>query len=401
MKSKGMAAIHIFSDGCSSQYKSRYTFDHLTELQGKHENISITRHYFGANHGKSPCDSCGGVVKNCAARAVASASHIIQNANQMFQFCSEKLSVSDSKIGEQCAHPSFIRSFELVITDQLLRTQQRPILKAVTGTKNIHSVKPVNKDLMKVKNLSCICDVCLLGEQGQCSTEDLSTRWKEVSLTTNTKKKPVGLSKQKRVMLPSSTCYTTSDRPFTPEIGSELTTISSSRPSADIICSESTPVTVTIDQSSRRAFFATVQETMSKCKTFAELKNVVQLMSPYFHSYPLPDLTYKCVLDVGIVDAVALDLLPPTFSKKVYPVLTIADGNCVPRALSLLAFGDQDHHIEIRCRIVVELVSNSFDYLCLDNTELNFLCQISDVSHCCPEETFQQEALSIWPTPSL
>ena len=40
------------------------------------------------------------------------------------------------------------------------------------------------------------------------------------------------------------------------------------------------------------------------------------------------------------------------------PVQTGTDGNCLPRAVSLLVFGDETHHLEVRCRIVSELVQN-------------------------------------------
>ena len=109
MKKKGVVLLHIFSDGCSAQYKSKTTFMDLTDLQTKHGNMTLTRHFLGSNHGKSLCDSCGGVVKNCATRAVASGDYIIQNARQMFDFCNEKLQVSN----DDCLHACSLRSFVL------------------------------------------------------------------------------------------------------------------------------------------------------------------------------------------------------------------------------------------------------------------------------------------------
>ncbi|RUS75871.1 hypothetical protein EGW08_016360, partial [Elysia chlorotica] len=98
------------------------------------------------------------------------------------------------------------------------------------------------------------------------------------------------------------------------------------------------------------------------------------------------------------VDTLALELvrdLTPSSGLLLYPIKTVGDGNCVPRALSLLCFGDQDHHTEIRCRIVMELVSNSLDYLCLDDPELEFLVQHSECMALNAEETFQNEVLKV------
>ena len=45
------------------------------------------------------------------------------------------------------------------------------------------------------------------------------------------------------------------------------------------------------------------------------------------------------------------------------PVLTLGDGNCCPRSLSIAGFGDDSKHIEIRVKIVIESVINKENYL--------------------------------------
>ena len=61
--------------------------------------------------------------------------------------------------------------------------------------------------------------------------------------------------------------------------------------------------------------------------------------------------------NVGIIDKVASQIRPDRHGH-LYPTLVVAlaDGNC---ALSLLWFGDEQHHNEIRCRIVIDLASHS------------------------------------------
>lgn len=97
LKSIGMNTLHFFSDGAGSQYKSRFTFHDLSELQGQYSELTLTRHFFGSSHGKSQCDSCGGTVKNAASRAVVSGSHVIQSARDMFEFCVQKMTISNSE----------------------------------------------------------------------------------------------------------------------------------------------------------------------------------------------------------------------------------------------------------------------------------------------------------------
>lgn len=131
------------------------------------------------------------------------------------------------------------------------------------------------------------------------------------------------------------------------------------------------------------------------CSTFDELHDLIKSVHPLLQDYILPDIINRTVVEVGCVDSVAMNYVPRALKNKLFPVVTTADGNCVPRALSILCFGNQQHHFEIRCRIVIELVSNSLDYLCLDRDELNFLYEQSPVCSSSIKETFQLEILNI------
>ena len=77
-----------------------------------------------------------------------------------------------------------------------------------------------------------------------------------------------------------------------------------------------------------------------------------------------------------------------------------ADGNCFPRALSLLLFGREDNHIELRCRIVMELALHEDLYLNaniwgMEDEMLVTLASLSD--HYCEtnKATLRQEILTI------
>lgn len=51
---------------------------------------TVERHYFGSCHEKNPCDGEGGVIKNCAAKAVRSELDVIVSDAQSV-FCVNRL----------------------------------------------------------------------------------------------------------------------------------------------------------------------------------------------------------------------------------------------------------------------------------------------------------------------
>ena len=67
--------IHIWSDGCSTQFRSRYVF-HLTTLFPTRYNV--VRYYNERHHGKGPMDGIGGCIKNAVYRAVMSTRVVVQ-----------------------------------------------------------------------------------------------------------------------------------------------------------------------------------------------------------------------------------------------------------------------------------------------------------------------------------
>ena len=66
------------------------------------------------------------------------------------------------------------------------------------------------------------------------------------------------------------------------------------------------------------------------------------------------------------VDKRALELMPSDLDQdpsKMMPVQVVGDGNCLARCGSLLAFGFEDEHTEIRVRIVMQQVLNKSSML--------------------------------------
>lgn len=96
---------------------------------------------------------------------------------------------------------------------------------------------------------------------------------------------------------------------------------------------------------------------MSTAKTYRALQDLVQSVS--YSDLEIPD--YYMEIEDFAIDANSLPLVPP--DTAAVPMDIIADGNCLPRCGSVFAFHTQDHHQEIRVRIIAELVLHEDFYL--------------------------------------
>ena len=76
-----------FSDGCSSQYKSRVPFLDISCYSEVLGDIKVERHFLGSGHGKGPADGCSGVVKSAITRGILAGS-ILSCAEDVFSFVS-------------------------------------------------------------------------------------------------------------------------------------------------------------------------------------------------------------------------------------------------------------------------------------------------------------------------
>ena len=73
---ENITALHIWSDGPSSQFKNWYIAATLSWLQNKC-SIEITWHFFASSHGKGPADKISGAIKQLAATEVIKRKAII------------------------------------------------------------------------------------------------------------------------------------------------------------------------------------------------------------------------------------------------------------------------------------------------------------------------------------
>lgn len=106
-----------------------------------------------------------------------------------------------------------------------------------------------------------------------------------------------------------------------------------------------------------------VHKSMVQAKTFSELSAICLKLE-------IPDLPMRFIGDKYLshyrCDRSAQHLIPsdsPVDSTVSFPVRTSGIGNCFPAALSRIVFGNEDHQLEMRVRLVYEGVSNIDVYL--------------------------------------
>ena len=145
---QNLTMINEWTDGCACQYKGKIAFADISN--DKHK---IQRKFFETSHGKNVCDGLGATVKNVCYQAVISGKKVISTADDLFEYCKEKLTVNTVESKR-----------EFIYLDTKYINRERPeVINAETlvGTRKLHSVKNSNKSLeLFSRNLSCFCVQC-------------------------------------------------------------------------------------------------------------------------------------------------------------------------------------------------------------------------------------------------
>ena len=103
--------MYRFSDGCSSQYKSKGP---ISDISYAVEDFGhkISHNYYGTRHGKGASDGEGAVIKSQASRAVLSGTAIIANPKDLYDFAKNQLT-KDPQPGHCCE--AFLRTMSTCI----------------------------------------------------------------------------------------------------------------------------------------------------------------------------------------------------------------------------------------------------------------------------------------------
>ncbi|XP_071127393.1 uncharacterized protein [Mytilus edulis] len=151
--------MHEFTDGCSSQYKSRHCLGSLSTAIPDFGYKTFHRNFFETSHAKGHQDAAGGFIKRQADISVLRGNTVIQNAKDLFTFCESSLKKPRSALFKR-------RVFRYV--DSIDRHNSK-IFKPIQQNRQIHHVFTSTCNEIIVSDLSCYtCDQCILGNYLNC-----------------------------------------------------------------------------------------------------------------------------------------------------------------------------------------------------------------------------------------
>ena len=116
----------------------------------------------------------------------------------------------------------------------------------------------------------------------------------------------------------------------------------------------------------RSTFFEHTLEDLEKSVSYQELERKCIDINQRMEKFQIDFEYMPSIMNTGLeVDEDAMDLYPAdTVQNEVlYPVNVVGDGNCLPYTGSIHGFGNDQHGIEMRVRIIVEAVMHKDQYL--------------------------------------
>ena len=122
--------------------------------------------------------------------------------------------------------------------------------------------------------------------------------------------------------------------------------------------------------------FDTLSMQLNEACTYAALEVVCGQHSHLASQHPLGIASLSGADPVFTTDVDAASVFPKD-TPRLTPLAIAGDGNCLPRCASVLVYEDEEHHTEMRARIILELVLAQEFYL--DESFLQDGCQGSNV----------------------
>ncbi|WAR11089.1 hypothetical protein MAR_036165 [Mya arenaria] len=344
-----------FSDGAASQFKSKTPFADVAASSTDY-GFPCEKHFFGSRQGKSPCDGEFGVVKRTVSQGVPARQAIVSDAKEFHDYAKAKLSkLKDAKEASCSDHK--MRTFFYVEGSEVERQRfDRINAKPIPETRKLHAVKPCSEGTLGVatRNLSCFCLYCTVSQSSEssCQSIDQGDDWKPQVI----KKTPS-----------KGTAKTSKKSKKTPSKSNKR----SAKPSKTIKrrYPKSSEGTANSSKKSKAAFCPTAQlniELQDKCKILLNDPNYEEYKIETDDSINIVD--HQLAADRFAYNILPKQKLPQDFCRRL-PVRVYAEGNCLPRSLSVACFGHEDAHVEMQVCIVVEMCTNCDVYT--DNEYLN------------------------------
>lgn len=146
--------VIVWSDGCSSQYKSCKPFFNLSRNFGS-EHFKLVWNFYGSRHGKGAADGETGVIKSALGRMTQDTEVVIDSADDVYQALSNsRLAISD---GTSRRHFYMVTS---AVIEDMRKATANISISTVAGTRKLHQITAhAGKGSVVFRDLSCYC-VC-------------------------------------------------------------------------------------------------------------------------------------------------------------------------------------------------------------------------------------------------
>ena len=310
-----MDTIHFYSDGPTSQYRQKLNFFMFSKIPAERGYRLGTWNFHESGHGKGAPDGVGAAIKRSADMAVASGKDIT-SASAMYNALKESQTSIDLYLISVNEIQSAVAKLE------------GAALKPVPGTMRIHQVLTQCHGKISHRVLSCLCNKGICNCYGKrdfiFDSQDVAGEAKD------------DLRKESRD--PDKTQKSASNVPHEKRQGVKRKANHSS----------GSPKKKTKNKQAHtgEGFFEALLTDLQQAKSFDELRakcitykqeiGDLNCRSPPKPVKLLPDEQSLCLVPEDILSG-----------RSLTPAEVTADGDCLPRSGSVLAFGEDDHPMEI------------------------------------------------------
>lgn len=353
--------IHFFSDGPTTQYRQKGNFYLFSTILATRGIDKATWNFLEAGHGKGVPDGIGGVIKRTADRLVRESCDI-SNAESLYSTLKqEKLSTNIYYVDGS------------KIESALTRLAHKDIA-TVPNTMSLHQICTCRLYQISYSDVSCRCMnpfTCKCIEKKYFNF-DTVVKCKKLKAKKLTKGEPNNAAKSSNVDMKQSSKISSNDATDMPGNISQIynSENQTSNSSQNDIKEK--------NEKDRENFFKSMLIEFHSSNDYADLR--AKCLNTYVD---LPyDISYQTSLSIVdnrfTVDLVALDLCPDDIpeNKVLFPVKVKPDGDCLAHCGSICAFGNEMKEVEIRARIIRELIISKSKYL--DYTYLRKGVDITD-----------------------
>ena len=329
--------IYEWSDNCYGQYKSKYTFEKISQSQ-----MPRMRSFYGESHGKSAADGIIGRLK-MEIDSVVKVGQDIQCPEALYNYCKNKMETANAA---GCQH--FRKNFLYFPT--IPRPPTEEDVSSVQRITKQHCIRSTGKKgILEVRELTCFCKGCMKGNA--CVNSPLVQPWEKINFKNVNDKRnthwPENTSKKEKMegkenKIPKGKLWK-----GLPEKPQQCSSRSSHPPPP-------------------QQNWTQIGQKLMQCKTYRQLTKEVDKVTlatqieKNIEPFELPSIA---------IDDISVGLYPDDGPRNCKPISVYGDGNCFTRCLSLICYGTQDRHLEMRARLCVEGVMNRQFYL--DNDYLN------------------------------